>query len=186
MIKRLFFVVLLISILTLQVFAAPVIVKQPQDVYLPEGTTSVDRVSFSVIAQGVGDLSYQWQYLSPATGNWGNLGAPSATTPTLALSFADESGFDRNSNGKGLFRCIVSDDEGSTTSVSVTTRSVGFYVSATIQQLLSFVGNIGSSILQTVVDVSDTIIDVPFLALALGFFFVGGICSLIGRFLSRS
>jgi hypothetical protein len=88
----------------------PTITDQPDDATVADGATA----GFSVSATGTGTLTYQWQRLPPLGGSWANVsggsGGTSAsyTTPTLA----------RAADTGALYRCVVTDDNGSTNSAS--------------------------------------------------------------------
>lgn len=56
----------------------------------------------------------------------------------------------------------------------------------TMTTLLETIATIITAILTQVAAVASTITTVPLLALSLGFFFLGGVCGIISRMLSRS
>ncbi len=72
----------------------PIIIRQPQDLYAGEGQT----VSFDVLASGLADLHYQWQF--------GGNDIPGATTSKLTLSNVQ-------SNNIGSYQVQVSSGAGS-------------------------------------------------------------------------
>lgn len=183
LIKRIVAAVFCVCALTVTCFAAPTITQQPQDVYFPAGTTS-GVVSFSVAAQGNGTLSYLWQISSNGGSSWTN--TTNTSTIFNATTYQTPANFERDVNGGRLFRVVVTDDDGITVSESVTSRIAGFYLLGSMDQLLSFVSNVGGSILSTVADVAQTIVSTDLLVLSLGFFFLGGIISIIGRMLRKS
>ena len=82
------------------------ITTQPQDF-----TGSVgEKAHFSVVAEGNG-LTYQWQYLK--NGQWVNLSGSTAVTANYSITIKD------SLNGR-LYRCVVSDSQGSITSLEAT------------------------------------------------------------------
>ncbi|MBO3280005.1 hypothetical protein [Intestinimonas butyriciproducens] len=52
--------------------------------------------------------------------------------------------------------------------------------------LLSDLGTVGTSVLDTVSDVAGVIVAQPLLLLTVGFLFIGGVIGIFGRLLSRS
>ncbi len=52
--------------------------------------------------------------------------------------------------------------------------------------LLSDLGTVGTSVLDTVSDVAGVIVAQPLLLLTVGFLFIGGVIGIFGRILSRS
>lgn len=56
----------------------------------------------------------------------------------------------------------------------------------TMTALLALISEVVTSILSNVVTVCTTISTTPLLAMSLGFFFIGGVCGIIGRLLSRN
>ena len=52
--------------------------------------------------------------------------------------------------------------------------------------LLSVLGTVGTSVLDTVSDVAGVIVAQPLLLLTVGFLFIGGVIGIFGRLLSRS
>ena len=52
--------------------------------------------------------------------------------------------------------------------------------------LLSDLGTVGTSVLDTVPDVAGVIVAQPLLLLTVGFLFIGGVIGIFGRLLSRS
>ena len=84
------------------------IIKQPQDVICDEN----EVIKFTVEANGVGALEYQWQYFEPALSDWGwqNIIGEYAEyggcyTDTLVI---DDIGY----AGDCLFRCVITDENG--------------------------------------------------------------------------
>lgn len=186
MVKRLFVGVFCVCLLTVTCFAAPVITQQPQDVYFPAGT-EVGSPSWSVVAEGEGSLSYQWQYSANGGSTWYNINT-NANGPVYTAGYManNPSLFERDVNGGRYYRVIVTDTNGSTVSGTVTSRIAGFYLLGSLPQLLSFASDIGNNILITVGDAAQKIVGTNLLVLSLGFFFLGGIIGLIGRMLRRS
>jgi hypothetical protein len=84
----------------------PTITQQPSNQSVPSGGTAV----FSVAATG-GTLTYQWQKDSSNLSNGGHYSG--CTTTTLTVSSAD-------TNDEAYYRCIVTNDYGSTTSNQAT------------------------------------------------------------------
>ncbi|HNT88228.1 MAG TPA: immunoglobulin domain-containing protein, partial [Candidatus Hydrogenedentes bacterium] len=90
----------------LVVSAAPTILQQPQATEECQGNTA----TFSISVLGAGTVHYQWQKDSANLTNGGDIsGANSPTLQIANVEMADE----------GLYRCIVTDDCGTTTSASV-------------------------------------------------------------------
>ncbi len=90
--------------LTVKPVTKPEITAQPKAVTATAGST----VSFTVTATG-GKLSYQWQFMSPATGLWSNCSDESAATKTLTV--------EAKSYRNGYqYRCKVTNTAGTTTS----------------------------------------------------------------------
>lgn len=186
MFRRIITLFFCISVFTLTAFAAPTIVQQPQDVYFPAGT-EVGSPSWSVSAVGEGTLSYQWQYSANGGSSWININT-NANGPVYTAGYMANNPvlFERDVNGGRYYRVIVTDSNGSTTSESVTSRLVGFFLMGSLPQLLSFTSDIGSQILISVGDICHKIVTTDILVLFLGFFFLGGVIGLIGRMLRRS
>lgn len=87
--------------------AGPTITDQPDDVtvLLSDG----DTASFTVAATGTGTLAYQWE-VDDGGGYDPVVGATAATLNLTGLSVV----------GQFLYRCVVTDDNGSTTSTAAT------------------------------------------------------------------
>lgn len=155
--------------------AAPVILSQPQNYFIPAGTDLPTRAYFSVLASG-DDLSYRWQYQS-LSGNWVNgTGTDSSYNPTIDST---------NVNGVRKFRVIVSNSDGSVVS-SVVSVEVGAYFMDSVPQMLSWLTQIGGSIFDTVGLAASTIVSTPLLLLGVSFFALGASIAILYRLLSRS
>jgi len=84
----------------------PLILSQPQNQIVKVGQSA----SFTLTANGVAPLTYQWQQSNNGGQNWANVGMNAPTYVTNALSLQDQ----------GVqFRCVVSRAGGSVTSVIV-------------------------------------------------------------------
>lgn len=84
----------------------PTITTQPSDASVADGSTA----TFTVAATGTAPLAYQWQYRAPEGSTWSDIaGAESATYQRAAVLADDESSY----------RCVVTNAEGSATSVVV-------------------------------------------------------------------
>ena len=57
---------------------------------------------------------------------------------------------------------------------------------STMTSLLTDLGTVGTSVLDTVSDVAGVIVAQPLLLLTVGFLFIGGVIGIFGRLLSRS
>ncbi len=84
----------------------PTITQHPSD---QENLCSGDIATFSVSATGAGALGYQWQKHGVNLSDGGHHSG--VTTSTLTVSNVD-------ANDTGSYRCVVTDDNGSTTSYS--------------------------------------------------------------------
>ncbi len=57
---------------------------------------------------------------------------------------------------------------------------------STMTSLLTDLGTVGTSVLDTVSDVAGVIVAQPLLLLTVGFLFIGGVIGIFGRLLSRN
>jgi hypothetical protein len=95
---------------TLTVLAPPVITGQPQSITLAADATA----TFTVAATGTGALAYQWERRAAGTEPWVPL--PSGATYVDVTTAVLKVNTVRVSMSGDLFRCVVTDDIGSTTS----------------------------------------------------------------------
>ncbi|MCR5781174.1 MAG: leucine-rich repeat protein [Clostridia bacterium] len=86
---------------SVRIIPTPIITKQPENVTAAAGV----RVLFSVIAAGAD--SYQWQASSDNGKTWKNSGAATAATSNLSLNATV-------ATTKAIYRCVVSNEYGST------------------------------------------------------------------------
>lgn len=188
MIKRAFFVFVVISMLTVTALAAaPVIVVQPSDCFLPESAMSEGgTVSFSVVATG-DNLSYNWEsYNINGSGVWASVGNTTGRTANLTIS-ATSAIIQNFLNNQVKFKCTITSSDGqSIETESVTTNVIGVYIFGSIRQMLDYIGQTVESIIMTVGSASDVIVTTPMLAIGLAFFFCGGVVAILGRLLSRN
>lgn len=177
-ILRLFSLIVALAImLSVCVFAdVPLITAQPQNVYLPASQEFPVSVNFSVMASG-DDLSYQWQVQENCV--WRDLAtgshSSSYTAPINSSSV----------NGGRLFRVVVTNSDGSTTS-EVVSVSVGAYLLESIPQMLASGSEVINSIFVWVGSACASIIDTPLLLIGVGFFALAASIAILSRLLSRS
>ena len=104
------------------------IISQPQSVSAVEGT----KVTFSVEAEGVGELSYVWQYKNPG-GDWKNYGSTQQSITVTASATRD---------GR-QHRVIVTDEDGNTiTSEPATLTLSPLGITSQPQSVTAFVGTV--------------------------------------------
>ena len=120
------------EIATLTVGTAITITEQPADFVGPVGSTA----TFTVDAEGAGELSYQWKYRTSAEGAWTNVSASSGKTPSYSLTVkAKHDGYQ--------YMCVVTDGA-STAESDVATLTVGTPVTIT-RQPADYTGPVGST-----------------------------------------
>jgi len=89
-------------------------VSSPQNVAIPVGMTA----TFTVSANGVGTLTYRWEYSTDSGGSWKALpasGVPESGADTHQLSVIGQESLDGRQ-----YRCVVTDANNSTTSSAAT------------------------------------------------------------------
>jgi Immunoglobulin I-set domain. len=91
----------------------PGIVTQPKNQKVTTGATA----KFTVAADGVAPLSYQWQAYNPNTKKWTNSSSASATTATLSIKA-------QSGHNNFKFRCVVTDKNGNSTTSAEATLTV--------------------------------------------------------------
>ena len=102
------------AVATLTVYGKPVFRTQPSDAALNAGGTA----TFTVTAEGSGELSYQWQYRSSPSGSWYKASAEGNKTPTLKLpATTARNGYQ--------YRCKVTNEVGSSWSAAATLTVYG-------------------------------------------------------------
>jgi hypothetical protein len=94
----------------------PAITTQPASQTVPVGSTA----TFSVTANGVGTLTYAWQYLTVGGSTWKPFAAGTGTTTATVTTFATSTAYN------GLqFRVVVTDGNGLITTGNPVTLSIG-------------------------------------------------------------
>ncbi len=113
------------------------ITQQPRNFVGPVGSTA----TFTVAAEGNGELSYQWYVRKTADGGWSAISAASAKTASYSLTVAERH------NGYAYY-CAISDGV-STEESDIVTLTVGTPVTIT-EQPANYVGPVGSTATFTV------------------------------------
>ena len=88
------------------------IVQQPEDIVSPVGET----VTFSLTAEGNGELTYAWRYKLRGTGSWKTISGANTNAFSTTVTSA------KNGN---IYQCIVTDSAGNTIESREATLTVG-------------------------------------------------------------
>ena len=101
--------------------ALPTITKQPVSATFKEGDLNV--VALNCSATGIGPIYYHWEKYDSSSNTWINPnGVTSITTQNLKFSVIAE-------DDEGVYRCIVTNDDGSVISDNATVSVYGTVVS---------------------------------------------------------
>ena len=102
------------------VTALPNITTQPVSIALKSGDLNVCAMSCSAV--GMGPIYYQWQKYNSSNNSWISLShrAVDITSSDLKFSVVRE-------KDEGVYRCIVTNDDGSVTSDNATVNVYGEY-----------------------------------------------------------
>lgn len=149
---------------------------QPQTYYFPVGQEFPAPAYFSILASGE-NLSYQWQFFA-VEGRWVNSTAASGRTMNYTPSITE------GSFGRTQYRCIVSSSEG-----EVVSQAVSAVVSTdllSVQNVISWIDSVATSIFSWASDVCTCIVQQPLLLFTVGFLALGGSIAIVSRLLSRS
>ena len=97
-----------------ELFISPVIISQPITTITESGTI----MTYTVEADGMGELSYQWQYRKNTTAEWEDVTQDGANTSVFSFEISEElQGYQ--------FRCVVADDRGNTEISDPVSFSIG-------------------------------------------------------------
>lgn len=100
---------------------SPVITIQPESQVIKEKERSI--LVFWVFASGVGPLYYQWQKYDPVTNGWIAPSSRVEDIKSLNLTFSLITKEDQ-----GIYRCIVSNDDGHIISNNATIAVYGMFI----------------------------------------------------------